>query len=146
MGSFFELCDTFAANILALEVNDVVFIAAENAVLLEFSEDNGIFLNIDLKCVLFADIKTSAEFDRKNDSSEFVDLTGNSCCFHSNNLSFLRFGKLFSKHNFGLKIVFSNRFLFFDCFNGQPINAKCRFKTVSKTVTENAELSDQLFP
>ena len=97
MGSFFELCDTFAANILALEVNDVVFVAAENAVLLEFSEDNGIFLNIDLQSVLFANIKTSAEFDRENDSSEFIDFTGNSCCFHSNSLSFLNFKDNFPK-------------------------------------------------
>lgn len=127
MGSFFELCNTFAANILALEVDDVVFISAENAVLLEFSEDDGIFLNIDLEGVLFADIKTSAEFDRKNDSSEFIDFTGNSCCFHSNNLSFLRFGKHFSKHNLGLKIVFSNRFLFFDCVNGAADQCKVPF-------------------
>lgn len=93
MGSFFELCDTFAANILSLEIDDVIFVSAENAALLEFSENNGIFFNIDLKSVLFADIKTSAELDRKNDSSEFIDFTGNSCCFHSNNLSFLHLGE-----------------------------------------------------
>lgn len=97
MGSFFELCDTFAANILALEVNDIVLISAENTVLFIFSENDRILLDIDLKCVLFADIKSSAEFDRKNDSSEFVDLTGDSCCFHSNDLSFLCFKDIFPK-------------------------------------------------
>lgn len=103
MGSFFELCNAFAAYILALEVDDVVFISAENAVLSELSEDNGIFLNIDLQSVLLTDIKTSAKFDRKNDSSEFINLTGNSCCFHTYYLSFLCFGGTSLKHTFGLK-------------------------------------------
>ena len=55
MGSFFELCDTFAANILALEVNDIVLISAENTVLFIFSENDRILFDIDLKCVLFAE-------------------------------------------------------------------------------------------
>lgn len=93
MGSFFELCNALAADIFALEVDDVVFISAENAVLSELSENDGIFFNIDLQSVLLTDIKTSAELDRENDSSEFVDFTGNSCCFHIYYLSFLCLGE-----------------------------------------------------
>ena len=114
MGSLFELCDAFAADILALEVDDVVFVSAENAVLSEFLKDNCIVLNIDLKSILFADLKTSAEIDRENDSAEFVNSTGNSCCFHIKYLSFLIFGELPQNKTFGLKILFPNRFLFFD--------------------------------
>lgn len=57
--------------------------AAEAANLINFTEDDQIHLQIDLKFVPFFDIQRPPQFDWQDDPAEFAHFSDNSGCFHT---------------------------------------------------------------
>jgi hypothetical protein len=70
------------ADVLALVVDDILSVVAENAGRLILLEDDGRFVNINLKRVLLSDIKSSAKLDRQDDSAKAVHLSYDAGRFH----------------------------------------------------------------
>ncbi len=66
------------ADILALEVDHVLCVIAENAGGLILAENNVISVNIYFQCVFLRDIQGASHLDRQNDTAELIDLTDNS--------------------------------------------------------------------
>lgn len=80
---FFELFYTSGANAFAVEVDDIINIVTEYASGLIFLKDYFIVICKDFDSVLWLYIQNVTDLDRKDDSSEFIDLANNTCRFHS---------------------------------------------------------------
>ena len=79
---FFELCDAVRADVFTVNNVDIFCVAAEYARRLILLEHDVISINKDLNWIMNVDIQIASEFDRKYDSSELVDFSYNSGCFH----------------------------------------------------------------
>ena len=77
-----EVAQTHIADVFPLVRDDVPGIPAENAGGLILVEDDRGAVNIDLKGVALRNVQGPAELDGQNDTSQFIDLTNNSGCFH----------------------------------------------------------------
>ena len=73
---------TALADKLALVFNEVLCLAAEDAVGLMLLEDDAVALYIDFNGVLFGQIEGSSHFNGQNDSSKLVELTNDTGGFH----------------------------------------------------------------
>ena len=70
-----KLLQASAANVLVLVVDDVFGVTAEDAGGLILLQDDRRTINIDFQCVFLDDVEGSAQFDRKDDASQFVNFT-----------------------------------------------------------------------
>lgn len=77
-----ELFQAVGADILALEVDDILSIGAEDAGRLVLFQDNGIALSINLDGISFGDVQGPAELNRDDQSSEVVKLSNDTSRFH----------------------------------------------------------------
>ena len=67
--------EALGANQLALEKRNSVAVVTENARRLILLQNDAIFIHEDLQRISALNSHSIANFDRKNDSSQFVDLT-----------------------------------------------------------------------
>ena len=74
-----QIVKALCTYVLALEHSDAACICAESARGHILLQDDLIVLNVDLKAVLNADVKSSSQFDRDNDSAEFINFSYDSC-------------------------------------------------------------------
>ena len=70
------------ANIFAFVNHNVFCLSAETAARLILFEDNCVIFNIDFQRVLLCNVESAAQFDRKNNSSKFVNFSYNTGSFH----------------------------------------------------------------
>ena len=77
-----ELVQAGLADVLALVVDNVLCVVAENAGRLILLEDNGGLVNINLEGVLLGDVQSSAKLDGQDDSAEAVHLSYDAGRFH----------------------------------------------------------------
>lgn len=77
-----KLFQAVGADILALEVDDILSIGAEDAGRLVLFQDNGIALSINLDGISFGDVQGPAELNRDDQSSEVVKLSNDTSRFH----------------------------------------------------------------
>ena len=80
--SCLQVVETFFADELALVKLRVFSAAAENARRLVFFQYDGIFVYEDFNGILAGKRKILSDFDGKNDSSEVIDASDDSCGFH----------------------------------------------------------------
>jgi len=78
-----EILYTAFADKLAFVVNEILALAAKQAVGLMLSEDDAVALNIDLNCILFCEIKGSSHFNRQYYSAEFIEFSDDAGGFHA---------------------------------------------------------------
>lgn len=81
----FELSHALRANSLALILNNIFSAFAEYTITLEFLEDDHIVISINFNLILNSKVKSPSDFDRKYNSSEIVNVSYNTCRFHSKN-------------------------------------------------------------
>lgn len=77
-----ELFQAVGADILALEVDDILSIGAEDAGRFVLFQDDGIALSINFDGISFGDVQGPAELDRDDQSSEVVKLSNDTSRFH----------------------------------------------------------------
>jgi hypothetical protein len=77
-----DFADAARANILALEVLDVLSLAAEDAGGGVLFENNALSVYIDFQGVLLIDVQGPAQFHGQYHPTELIDLSDNSCRFH----------------------------------------------------------------
>ena len=69
--------DAARADVLALEVDDILRVVAKDAGRLIFTKNNGVVVYIDLQRVALRNIQRAAELDGENDSAQLIDFTYN---------------------------------------------------------------------
>ena len=74
-----QLLQALGADVLALELRDVLDGVAENTAGFVFFQNDGRALHIDLQCVLLRDIQRPPHLDGQHDPSQFVDLSHDPC-------------------------------------------------------------------
>ena len=82
-----QLAEAFFADDLAMEKLGIVHTSAENTSGFIFFEHDGIFVYKDFNGILATKGKVFSDFDGKNDSSELVDASDDSCRFHRDDSS-----------------------------------------------------------
>ena len=78
-----DFVKTSSADFLSLELNNVLIGVAEAAVGLVLFQNNSIAVNEDLNGVRAGDTQMLAYFLWNNYSSELIDISDNTCRFHS---------------------------------------------------------------
>ena len=68
-----EFADAVGADVLALEGAYTLGVSAEDAGRLILFEDDRVGIRIDFQSILFANLQSSPQFDRKNDASQLID-------------------------------------------------------------------------
>ena len=92
-----------AADILTLEVDNVLCVTAEYAGRLVLLEDNMIAVNVDFQSVLYFDAHSAAQLNREHDATKFINLTNNTGGFHFQHTPFLYHKKCITKsHSLGM--------------------------------------------
>lgn len=92
-----------AADILTLEVDNVLCVTAEYARRLVLLEDDMIAVNVDFQSVLYFDAHSAAQLNRKHDATKFINLTNNTGGFHFQHTPFLYHKKCITKsHSLGM--------------------------------------------
>ena len=69
-------------DILALEGNDLLGTAAEDAGRLVLAKNDRLAVNVDLYRITKLDVEGTAQLDGKNDATQFVYFSYNTCRFH----------------------------------------------------------------
>ena len=84
MGSLLvqQLLQAGGTDVFALEVGDLFGAVTEDAGGLILLEHDGGAINVDLQRILLCDVQGAAQFDREDDSPQFVDPADNTCGFH----------------------------------------------------------------
>lgn len=72
--------DALITNIFTFEIRNLIGVAAEYACAsrLIFAEHDAVAVNIDLESVFFFDGKRTAQFDRNNNATQFINFSWNS--------------------------------------------------------------------
>ena len=78
-----QFLEALGADVLSLEYRDILGAVTENAAGLILFQNDGRALHIDFQCILFRDVQCAAHFDRENDSTQFIDFSHDSSCFHN---------------------------------------------------------------
>ena len=92
-----------AADILTLEVDNVLCVTAEYAGRLVLLEDDMIAVNVDFQSVLYFDAHSAAQLNREHDATKFINLTNNTGGFHFQHTPFLYHKKCITKsHSLGM--------------------------------------------
>ena len=86
-----------AADILTLEVDNVLCVTAEYAGRLVLLEDDMIAVNVDFQSVLYFDAHSAAQLNREHDATKFINLTNNTGGFHFQHTPFLYHKKCITK-------------------------------------------------
>ena len=81
-----DFLEAAAADQFALEFGQAALSSAELAVRFVLTQDDGIALHEYFEGVLGADIQRTAKFNGQDDTSQGIQLAGNSSCFHGKNL------------------------------------------------------------
>ena len=76
---FSHFPDTFAADILAAEGNQIPERSAEHAGRFKLLQDDAVIFHIDFQLVPFGDIQGTSQFDGQNDSSQFIYFSNDTC-------------------------------------------------------------------
>ena len=85
--SVFQFRKAFFANDLSFKNLSFIQASAKNTRGLIFFQDDGIFVHKNFNGILCAERKIFSDFNGKNDSSEFINASDNSCRFHNGNSS-----------------------------------------------------------
>ena len=80
---FVQLCFALTADVLLLKQDDILGAAAEHTGGLILFQHDLITLGKDLEIILLADAQCSSQFDRKNDSSQLIHSSYNTCRLHN---------------------------------------------------------------
>ena len=96
-GDFFQLrselfvhgADAVGADVLALVVDDVLRVVAEDAGRLILAQDDGLTIHEDLDAVLLLDTERSSQLDGKHDTAELVNFSNNTGRFHKSVLQYV---------------------------------------------------------
>lgn len=92
-----------AADILTLEVDNVLCVTAEYTGRLVLLEDDMIAVNVDFQSVLYFDAHSAAQLNREHDATKFINLTNNTGGFHFQHTPFLYHKKCITKsHSLGM--------------------------------------------
>ena len=92
-----------AADILTLEVDNVLRVTAEYAGRLVLLEDDMIAVNVDFQSVLYFDAHSAAQLNREHNATKFINLTNNTGGFHFQHTPFLYHKKCITKsHSLGM--------------------------------------------
>ena len=75
----FQFAETFFADDLTSEELGFVHASAENACGLVFFQNDGVLVHKNFNGILAAEREIFSDFDGKNDSSELVDASDDSC-------------------------------------------------------------------
>lgn len=78
-----KLLYTIGANALAVEINNVLAVSAEDTSGMIFFQYYAVVVNKYFNGILFLDIQNLSGLLRENDSAERVDLADNTCGFHN---------------------------------------------------------------
>ena len=76
---FSHFPDTFAADILAAEGNQIPERAAEYAGGFKLLQNDTVVFHINFQFVPFGDIQGTSQFDGQNDSSQFIYFSNDTC-------------------------------------------------------------------
>ena len=76
---FFEFLDTLGTYILTLVINDALSAITENASRMILMQNDVITVYKNLKCVFLCDVESTAQFDRKDYSSQLIHFSHNTC-------------------------------------------------------------------
>ena len=108
-----HLFNARGANTLAVEINDIVNVVAENAGRLILLQDDAVVVGKDFNGVLLLDVQNFADLDGEDDSSQLVDLANHSGRFHvCCSFFFLNFYILRKKRKFARDFPANCRFPF----------------------------------
>ena len=69
-------------DVLALEDGNLLGAVTEDAGGLILLQHDGGTINIDLQGILFCNVQGAAQFDREDDTPQFVNPSDNTCGFH----------------------------------------------------------------
>ena len=78
-----DIANALLTDVLSVIGNQALRGRTENAGRLKLLKNDLIVIHKDLQFVTFRDIQSSADFDRQNDPSQFIDLTNDACGFHT---------------------------------------------------------------
>ena len=78
----FDLLQTFCADILSANCDNIFCVAAENASRLILFQHDVVAVDEDFDRIFMTNVECSAKFDGKNNSSELIDLSHDSRSLH----------------------------------------------------------------
>ena len=81
---FVHGADAVGADVLALVVDDVLRVVAEDAGRLILAQDDGLTIHEDLDAVFFLNAEGSSQLDGEHDTAKLVNFSNNTGRFHTN--------------------------------------------------------------
>ena len=76
---FSHFPDTFAADILSAEGDQITERTAEYACRLKLLQNDPVVLHVNFQFIPFRNVQCAAQFDGQNDSSQFIHFPDNAC-------------------------------------------------------------------
>lgn len=67
-----ELLEALGADVLTLEVDDILGVVAEDASRMILVKNDVVAFNEDLESILLGDVKSTAQLDGEHDAAEFI--------------------------------------------------------------------------
>ena len=84
-----ELIQTICADAFAVEEDNVVCIVAEDTSRMIFLKDDAIIVCKNFNGIFYLDVHGFSDFDRQNDSTQFINFSDHSCGFHNFRFPFI---------------------------------------------------------